>query len=336
MIKNTDIILITGGSGFIGTNLIDLLILKEYTIINFDKNPPLNKNHESYWRKGNLLNSEEIHEAIVKYKPSIIIHLAARTDTLSIHLDDYIDNTKGTENLLNSIKQVTTIERVIITSTQYVYKCDNQQYPQSDTDYKPHTTYGQSKVITEELTHKADLNCTWTIIRPTNIWGPWHMRYPIELWKMIDKGLYVHPSKNEVIRTYGYVKNIVHQIEKIMTADVQLINKKMFYLGDLPVDSYQWLNTISMQLKQKKIRRIPTIIFTYVALIGDILIKLGVSVPIYSVRVKNMIEDYPAPTAKTINLFGVSHPDMKHNVNETIQWIKMEGKQFFEYWSTKY
>ena len=53
-------ILITGGSGFIGTNIIDLFIDKGYDFINFDKAPPLKKSHTSFWHKGNILNLEEL------------------------------------------------------------------------------------------------------------------------------------------------------------------------------------------------------------------------------------------------------------------------------------
>ena len=207
-------ILITGGSGFIGTNLIELFIQKKYDFINFDKSKPLNKEHNEYWVEGNIMNVNNLEDAFEKYEPTVVIHLAAKADCESDNIDDYFENTTGTENVLKVIANCNTIQNAIITSTQYVYKSKSHPFPSSDEQYKYHLTYGESKVITEKLTRSANLKCNWTIIRPANIWGPWHMRYPNELWKVLKKGYYIHPSLKPVVRTYGYVKNIVHQIDE--------------------------------------------------------------------------------------------------------------------------
>ena len=335
MDSSLDKILITGGSGFIGINLIEQFEQLGYSFINFDKAKPWKKVHERYWLQANLLDIETIREAFIKFNPTIIIHLAARTDCNSDILEDYIDNTQGTQNLINVIKEFDCIKQVLITSTQYVYKSKSSPFQLCDNEYLPHTTYGKSKVITEEITRKADLKCAWTIVRPGNVWGPWHMRYPIELWKMIDQGYYVHASKKEVIRTYGFVKNVVHQIIEIINAPIEKVNQKTFYLGDLPIDSYIWLNGISNNLRGKSIKRIPSSFFIFPALMGDLLKKIGIPSPIYTTRYKNMIEDYYAPTNITINEFGLSCPDINQNIQETVDWIKGEGQVFFPYWSQK-
>ena len=76
---------------------------------------------------------------------------------------------------MSAIRSYYAIERAIIASTQYV--AGPSRLPKDDEDYFPHTVYGQSKVVTEQLTRAANLACAWTLVRPTNIWGPWHMRY---------------------------------------------------------------------------------------------------------------------------------------------------------------
>ncbi len=326
-------ILITGASGFIGANLIELFEAKECDFINFDKSEPNKISQKKYWLKGDLLDISTLRQAIDNFKPNIVIHLAARTDCDSNIIEDYVDNTEGTRNLINCIKEFNFIERVIVTSTQYVYKSRKLPFAPNDDDFLSHTTYGESKVITEQLTRSANLSCCWTIVRPTNVWGPWHMRYPNELWKMISKGFYSHPGKSEVIRTYAYVKNVTHQINEIITAPVEKVNKQTFYLGDLPIDSYEWLNELSLAMRNKTIRRIPIFVFAIPAFMGTILRKIGIPFPLYNTRFKNMVEDYYAPTNITIREFGLYNADLKNNVKETIGWLRGEGKQYFEYWN---
>ena len=328
-------VLITGASGFIGTNLVELFEEKGYDFINFDKNKPTKESQSKYWYKGNILDKVALIKAFEIYCPTIVIHLAARTDTSSNNLNDYIDNTKGTENVISVIENSSSVKHVIITSTQYVYKSNIRPFPLKDNEYLPHTTYGISKMITEELTRNSSMKCEWTIVRPTNVWGPWNLRYPLQLWKFIDKGLYVHPTKREVVRTYAYVKNLTHQLESIMNADKNIINKKTFYLGDLPIDSFVWLSELSMQLKGKGISHFPQIIFRLAALLGDVMIKLHINFPIHTQRFKNMIENYYAPTNITIREFGLYTDDLKICMKETNDWIKGEGLKFFDYWSKK-
>ena len=50
--------------------------------------------------------------------------------------------------------KVDSVEKIVITSTQYVYRDLLNPYPQSDTCFKPHTIYGNSKVMTEKITRE--------------------------------------------------------------------------------------------------------------------------------------------------------------------------------------
>lgn len=335
MITNNDFILITGGSGFIGTNLIELFEEKGYNFINYDKAPAINKRQSKYWFEGNIMDKKTLSDAFDKYKPTIVIHLAARTDTLSDKIEDYIENTEGTKNLINEIKKHDYIKHALFASTQYVYKNDQIPFGLKDESYSPHTVYGISKKIDEEDIRNANMKCKWTIFRPCNVWGPWHMRYPNELWKMIAKGWYVHPSRKPVIRTYAYVKNLVKQLDAIINSPYELTDKKTYYLGDMPMDSYIWLNAISNETRGKDVIRIPKFFFMFGAIVGDILRKFGINFPLYSMRYRNMIEDFYAPSNVTISLFGAYEQDYKKNVKETIDWLRKEGNEYFNFWRNK-
>ncbi len=335
MITKDDFILITGGSGFIGTNLIELFEEKKYKFINFDKADATKASQHQYWYEGNIMNKEQLAAAFSKYKPTIVIHLAARTDTLSDNLNDYIENTEGTENVVNEIMKHDFIKHALFASTQYVYKDKIHPFGQTDDSYVPHTVYGISKKMDEEYIRKSGMNCKWTIIRPCNVWGPWHMRYPNELWKYIAKGVFVQPGKKPVIRTYAYVKNLVKQLDAIMNAPDELSNHHTYYLGDMPMDSYVWMNALSKEITGKDIKRVPRYLFWIGAKIGDFLGLFGKKFPLYSVRYRNMIEDFYAPSNVTIALFGAFETDYTKCCKETIDWLRGEGAEYFEYWKNR-
>src|ERR1700733_7845072 len=138
-------IAITGGSGFIGTNLIDLLLTKKgIEIINIDKAAPLKESHKKFWTNVNIMNEQNLLEVIGQILPDTVIHLAARTDTLSKDINDYNENTEGTQYVINAVKKAESVKHLIITSTQYVYKSVKKPFPDKDDSYEPHTVYGHS------------------------------------------------------------------------------------------------------------------------------------------------------------------------------------------------
>src|SRR5439155_20720019 len=121
-------------------------------------------------------------------------------------------------NILEAIRTTPSVQRAIITSSQFV--CAPGRLPKNDMDYFPETVYGESKVITEKLTREANLSACWTIIRPTNTWGPWHMSYRRGFCRVFKRGLYSHRGPPPVIRSYAYVNNFVYQIRKIFDSDM--------------------------------------------------------------------------------------------------------------------
>lgn len=320
-------ILVTGGSGFIGTNLIDYLIKNKIELLNIDINPPQKQNQQRFWKECNILNKDKLLKVFNNYNPTHVVHLAARTDTEEKTIVGYTTNTEGTANVLEAIKATSSVQRVIITSTQFVYQSNREL--RHDEDYAPYTIYGESKVISEQLTRKASLKCIWTIIRPTNVWGPWHKRYPNEFWFILKKGKYIHPGGKTTIRSYGYVGNVIYQIMKILKAPSEQVNRKLFYVGDKPIDLLDWVNGFSIKLTGHEVLIVPRFIVRTLGLLGDFFSIFGMKFPIKSSRYKSMTTNNIAPMDKTFALFGNPPYTMNDGINETVEWLIEQNPKFW-------
>ena len=115
-------ILVTGGSGFIGTNFIEILKNKDIEILNIDIKPPRIKEHNQYWKKVNILDRNNLLNSFNDFKPELVIHLAARTDLDGKTVEDYKSNTVGVSKNIEAVKYCKSVKITIFTSSMLVCK----------------------------------------------------------------------------------------------------------------------------------------------------------------------------------------------------------------------
>lgn len=313
-------VLITGGSGFIGTNLIDHLINQNCKVLNIDISLPNKEEHKHFWKEVDICDYKKFEEAILGFDPDYVIHLAARTDLNGKTLSDYAANIVGVENLLKILDKLPNIQRVLFTSSMYV--CEPGYKPNGFDDYYPHTEYGKSKVETERIIKTFDPQYTWSIIRPTSIWGPYFGEPYNLFFKIVLSRKYFHMGKRACRKTYGYIDNTIYQIISIMQANKDDISRKIFYLGDYePYDITEWADEIA-KVAGFKIPNIPFFLFRMGGWFGDFLKLLRVKFPMTSFRLKNMTTD----NIHDLSLIKAIAPDMPtkriDGVRKTINWLK--------------
>ncbi len=321
-LSKTERILVTGGSGFIGTNLIENLLEAGLLVLNIDIERPRNPAQLSIWRDVDLRSRDNLLAAIRDFKPTQIYHLGARTDLNSINVSDYSANTTGIINLIDACVAVGGINRVIFASSRLVCKIGYQ--PTADNDYCPTTAYGESKVMGEQiLRQNSYLPFEWVIVRPTSIWGPW-FDVPYRLFfDHVRAGRYFHPGRMIIRKSFGFVGNTVFQLRKIMDAPLSLIDKKTFYLGDYePIEVSEFSSKIADAFHVRTPVTVPTWLLSVAANLGDVLMQCGYKkAPLTSFRLKNlkteMLHDF-----KDLSVITGRLPyDVNEGIILTVGWM---------------
>jgi nucleoside-diphosphate-sugar epimerase len=308
---------VTGGSGFIGTHLVASLLQQGREVVNLDRRPPQVARQETSWRRCDLLDEAATAAVLADLPDYVLVHLAARTDTFSDDVDDYADNHVATARLLDAA-QGTRLVHAVITSTQYVIRPGT---PVRDLfAYDPHTAYGESKVRVERLV-RAREDLPWTIVRPTNVWGPWHPAFPDELWRYIATGRYRHPRQDAVVRAYGWVGTVVEQIQG-MVARRDRARGQVYYVGDPPIPMQDWVDEFSVHLRGAPAAAMPRAVFVVAAKAGDVVSRLGVKAPMTSRRLTSMTTSDDVPMQPTFDLLGPPSADWRAAVRETVAWLQ--------------
>ena len=206
-------IIVTGGLGFIGSNLIELLLKKNYFVINVDKvtyssnfyNTKTFKNNKNYKFIKCDINSKKIEQIFIKYKPVGIFNLAAET-----HVDRSIDSPKsfidsnilGVFNILEIFRKFSKKNKktkLVHISTDEVYGDilfgrSDENYP-----YKPSSPYAASKAASDHLvsSYIRTYNIPAIVTNCSNNYGP--KQHPE---KLIPKLIY-NILTNKPLPIYG-------------------------------------------------------------------------------------------------------------------------------------
>ncbi len=313
-------ICITGGSGFIGTAAMSWALSK-YKAINLDIKPPKILEHQEHWRNVDIRDALSFKEALLEFQPTHILHLAAMTGMDINDISFFDANTKGVANLIQTTQELSNLRRVLFASSLLV--CPNGQVPKFDTEYDPPNLYGDSKVIGEQLVRGSKMSCSWVIVRPTSVWGPWFEHSYRTFFRLVDRGLYVQPGSNPIIKPLTYVGNTVHMMQTLLLYPDETVNSTTYYLGDYPEHSIQeWADMIRKSIGKGKTPVFPISLMRLMAMSGDILQKLGwAEPPITNFRLNNMLTGSHYPIEKTEEAVGHLPYSFEDGVRNTLSWM---------------
>ena len=242
-------IFITGSSGFIGFHLAKKLLNKGIKVHGFDSMNSfydvklkkarlhiLNKYKNFSFTKESLQNEKKLSKCIIKFKPQIIVHLAAQAGVRhSIKNPEiYLNaNILGTFNILKIANKI-KLKHLIIGSSSSVYGA-NKKFPFQENDKTDHQVsfYAATKKSTEILAHSY--SSLWklpiTMLRFFTVYGPFgrpDMAY-FKFTKKILKGQKIDIyNKGKMYRDYTYIDDIVDGIYKLLNKIPSLNSKKKY------------------------------------------------------------------------------------------------------------
>ncbi len=207
--------LVTGSTGFIASNLIPSLLQQDYSVRAAIRNQT-NELEVPTTNVGNINGSTQWQEALTNI--DTVIHLAARAhilqdDTPNPEQEFHKVNTQGTANL---VKQsiAAGVKHFIFISSIGAMATLSPQTLNENSPCNPDTPYGKSKLQAEQalINLASNSNMTWTILRPTLVYGPGNPGNMARLIQLIKLGLPLPFGAVKNSRSFLYVGNLVDAI----------------------------------------------------------------------------------------------------------------------------
>lgn len=220
-------VLITGSSGFIGSQLVEYLSKKDFEVITLDKTQTAGTSFCFDIRDPAVI------ELIASVKPETVVHLAAQVDvnkSFENPAEDLLTNSLGTLNVLSGAIKGGVSHFVYITSGGAIYD-SNQPFPVPETgNLKPLSPYGISKLSGEFYVQALceQSRIKWSSLALSNCYGPVSVHKSgviFEWWKSLRGGKAVTINGTDTSRDFIFITDVIRAIHMVLEQPVnQRIN----------------------------------------------------------------------------------------------------------------
>ncbi|WP_197525314.1 NAD-dependent epimerase/dehydratase family protein [Pseudobythopirellula maris] len=314
--------LVTGGTGFLGSHLTDLLSRTGREVLAVSRGDRADCRPD---RMVDVLDRDALAAVFRDFHPHEVVHLAATSHFMTRDDDlGYRTNVDGTANVIGCVADEPLVRRCLIASSHVVANEDLFAAGEG-------RRYADSKRAIERLVGEwGSREKVCVTMRPCSIWGP-GCGVPFRgFFERVIAGRYFHPGNVDPPKRMGYVKNTVFQMAKLLEAPAEFVDRRMIVLAD---DETTTLREWSQMIAEKAGRRpppaAPEALVRAAALAGDALKLLGYrDPPIHSFRLKNMRRDSSGQSIEAIReLTGALPYTLEQGVEETVAWFKNKGAQ---------
>ena len=314
-------ILITGATGFIGRYLTEALS-KTYSVrclVRKSSDTSVLKNFNTEIVYGDLLNKNSLGPALNGI--DLVYHLGG--EVYSRHKDDYYKgNVLATQNLLETYKGRGT-NRIIFLGSIGVYKPATQKtLLTEESECKPMTYYGKTKLEAEGLIKKSDI--PWVIVRAPIVYGPYQPAVLNRIFlNAFNKRKIFIVGQGDNPRSYCFIDNLVNGL--MLLASKPGVKGETYILADdSPYTFNDIVTTISTVIEQRiKVVRLPNILGNIAWWIYKLIGKLFNLYFIELYAMKTMQLHWGCDITKAKKEIGYSpNFTLRMGIKSTMDWIK--------------
>jgi nucleoside-diphosphate-sugar epimerase len=226
-------VLVTGGTGFVGSHLVRRLLSRGHEVVSLDKNPGLFDDElragGARLMTGSVTNPDDVDQAIPGC--SLVYHLASPFGDILQPDAAYWDiEVNGTRNVLGAAGRH-GVNRVVHCSTQGVHGIIESPPGDEESPIAPRDYYCYSKVEGERVCHEfIEKGLDVVIVRPTSVYGPGDTRGWLKLYRMVSKGWFLMVGDGETLNHPVYVENLVDAFE--LAATNRIAGGRVYLAGD--------------------------------------------------------------------------------------------------------
>lgn len=316
-------VFLTGGTGFIGSHLIELLLARGASIIALVRDPVRAAALEGKgvrFLRGDLFSLPPLPAGI-----DIVFHLAGRTRSLKT-ADYYTVNHEGTASLFRRLKAGSGRPKVIYLSSLAAAGPSINGTPVKESD-PPHpvTHYGRSKLLGEEEALRFKDEFPLVIARATAVFGPRDLDF-LTYFKVINRGILATVRKNRMV-SICYVRDLAEAL--CLCAEKELPSGEIFNIADpAPVSWEEFGLAAARALGKKAVRvRVPLGVVAAAAALSELRDRLARNPGIFNRDKYRDLKQtgWVADVGKAARMlsFRTRYP-LDRALRETMDWYKAQ------------
>lgn len=321
--------LVTGGTGFVGSHLVDLLLERGYSVrclVRESSNRRYLKAPALEFAYGGLDAETDWDTALDGI--DVVYHVAGLT--FARRASDYFRvNQKGTEQILSAVlKRRNPIKRFIYISSQAAVGPARDGTPVNEaSDAKPISPYGESKLMGEEAVKAVRDLIDFCIVRPPAVYGP--RDYAIlEIFRSVARGLAPTIGPHDMQFSLVHVRDLVEGI--LLAGESTISGGRTYFISSDMIYSMSTVNKLLSDIVGKPIRKfaIPRALAYTAAIAAEGVAAITRRPPIIN---RDKVRDFSQACwgcsieAAKRDLGFRQRVPVESGLRDTYQWYKREG-----------
>jgi nucleoside-diphosphate-sugar epimerase len=325
-------ILVTGGTGFIGSRLAlrslekgnNVRILGQVNNTGEEKNRTFLESRGAEFIIGSVTDEERVQRAVDTV--TIVYHLAAAQHEVNVPDQHFWNvNVKGTQNLLEASLRA-GVKRFVHGSTIGVYGSALAGEIDEHTALRPDNIYGITKGEGEQLVLSYAERIPLAVVRISETYGPGDHRL-LKLFKAIDKRLFIMIGDGENKHQLIYVDDLVDGLELIASSE-KALGEVFVLAGKEVLTTNQMVTCIAevLGVRQRRLR-VPLWPLLGTALILEKTLRpLGIQPPLHRRRMDFFTKSFYFSCVKAINSLQFEpKTSFLEGASETAKWYRSHG-----------